>query len=110
MTPETASKAAAYFEAMRREPELYIGGPDVDAAIHHIIGFESACLILEGDGPTPFRHAIWETQGLADSAYHPGHQMQQRGMDSAAIVDSLLAVEIEAWTRFGASLAGNAAK
>ncbi len=104
MTRETAAKAIAYFEAMRKEPELYIGGPDVDAAIHHLIGFESACLILEGTGPVNERHALWETQGMADSAYHPGHQMQQRGVENAVIVDSLLAVEIEAWMRFAATL------
>ena len=104
MTPETAAKAIAYFEAMRQEPELYIGGPDVDAAIHHLIGFESACLLLEGDGPTPFRHELWEARNMTDSAYHPGHQMQQRGLDSAAIVTELLTVEIEAWTRFAANL------
>ena len=105
MTPETAVKAVAYFEAMRTEPELYIGGYDVDAAIHHMIGFESACLILEGVGPTPFRHDLWEAQGMADSAYHPGHQRQQQGVEPQAIVEELLSVEIEAWKRLAASLA-----
>ena len=110
MTPETAAKAIAYFEAMRKEPDLYIGGPDVDAAIHHLIGFESACLIMEGDGPMAIRHELWEARGMTESAYHPGHQMQQRGMDGAAIVTELLTVEIEAWTKFASDLAGQDAK
>ncbi len=88
---------------MRKRPGMYFS--TVTQADCYLRGFYSASHIcLDLPPSTRYRATVTIERGWTWSAVHPWNEMRNQGMDDAAIIDEMLAIEIEVWKRAFADL------
>jgi hypothetical protein len=77
---------------------MYFGKLDVEAAIQFLNGCQLAVDVLFAPAPT-LPEQVVKARGWQWSARHPSQEMRGRGMSPEAIIDGLLAIEIEVLRR-----------
>jgi hypothetical protein len=95
------SAVIALLESVRPVPHMYMVRHDPDLAVAFLRGIAITAERLLGictDGE--LRCRVWEAHGWERGARGPVPQMQRAGLTDEAIVDELLAIEIETWKRF----------
>ena len=91
------------FHHMRKYPGMYFS--TVTQADQFLRGFLIAsqiCLDLPSD--TRHRATVTTERGWTWTSVNPWNEMRDQGLDEAAIIDEILAIEIEVWQRAYADL------
>lgn len=92
-------------EHVRKRPLMYFSD-DVPAVVNFLAGFSLAWLTLNPESDFyAIREQIISEHGWEHSAAHIWRQMQEQGMDDAAVVDELLAIHQEIWARLNVDTA-----
>jgi hypothetical protein len=99
-TRERIAAVIALLESVRPVPHMYMVRHDPDLAVAFLRGVVITAERLLGictDGE--LRCRVWEAHGWERGARGPVPQMQRAGLTDEAIVDELIAIEIEVWRR-----------
>src|SRR4051812_43931396 len=82
--------------ARRRKP-MYFAPVEPTAVIHWLSGLRTGCALASLEWEPEHRRPALERRGLELRASWEDEQLRDRGLGPEAIIDELLAIEIEMW-------------
>ena len=93
-----------FLEAVRKRPQMYIGELNAKLMEYFINGFNVGCFASNIDERINFNHSISKSKVLIErgwgaGVFSPLKDMTVRGIPDEAIIDELLAIEIDTWRR-----------
>jgi hypothetical protein len=83
-------------ESARKRPAMYLGRVDPDLAEAFLNGMNVACFAAGVDVTPEVRRRVTEARGWPWTAQSTAQILRECGLDTAAIVDELFALEIAA--------------
>jgi hypothetical protein len=98
------ARVIEHLEAMRERPILYIGRMEHELMERLLWGFKIGCFAA-GDVDDGFeKHLEVSRQVIAEHGWEvlaisPSREMKERDLSEEAIIDELLAIEIDIWRR-----------
>ena len=90
-------------EQVRQRPWIWIGRVDPELAKVFLFGID---LCMESIGSGRVQEIRWQVEsdrGWESSARGPISHMERKGLTAEAMVNELIAIEIETWKRVGAA-------
>ena len=96
-----------HFEHVRNRPAMFMGEASERALYAYLIGFETACRLLECIPNYGTHSDFWKVcaeRGWEENSFGPQKRMHDAGWVEEAIVIELLTIEIETWRRRQESL------
>jgi hypothetical protein len=93
-------RAVEVLRSVRARPHMYFQPVDVPSAENFLNGFEVGCSVCGYEVPYEVRKLVTEERGWPWYAARPVAEMRAAGLDEAAVVDELLAIELAAWERW----------
>lgn len=98
-----------FLESVRKRPQMYIEELDAQLMECFINGFIVGCFASSKDERFNILHSLAKSEALAHrgwniGAHSLGKKMAESGMLDEAIIDELLAIEIDTWRRVPSKL------
>jgi hypothetical protein len=84
-------------ESARLRPRMYLDPVSPKVCIDWLAGLRGGCSLFDLHWSIESRWRVLEARGLELGARWEDDQLARRGLDPEAIVDELLAIEIEMW-------------
>ena len=99
--PVTHAQAIArlveMLESARRRKPMYFHPVEPKACVEWLAGIRAGCSLFDLDWPIESRRRVLEARGLELESRWEVEQLAGRGLGPKAVVDELLAIEIEMW-------------
>lgn len=105
------ARLIAILESARRRKPMYFAPVEPVVVDHWLYGLRTGCSLFGLEWSPEDRRPALERRGLELTSDWEVERLAARGLGSEAIVDELLAIEVEMWQhvgRFGASSTGAA--
>ena len=99
MSRDQAEIIVATLERVRQRPGMYVAA-ELPAVVNFLAGFYVGCSVAGVSAPTDgLDDTVVVERGWKVSSLGPLLSMKERGLSDEAILDELLAIEIEIWNR-----------
>jgi hypothetical protein len=93
-------------ETLKKQKDSFLYPLEVPTLETYLAGVRAGCAAFGAEIPKDLRRKVTEARGWKRTAAGPVAQMKEKGMDDEAVMDELIAIEMELFRQLAAQKSG----